>query len=344
MASKFKYLALVRRDEVVELFKNGIIHPASSITFTGCINDLPQQSGEVEKVFSQKPVIEYSIHYFLLYAETERQIKPLKNGLHIQNLKAIIPLDEESAQMGLSLIPPVRLAPPMFVQNYRAYKEKFAIENAKKGIANIEQIFGFDDLSNSIKNRDKNKKFTIKESLPNLVSIVLDETGEKLPKTIWEYLICYSRNQTYPKGIRGAFLDTLSVVKNHKKGRVIFQDQKQTTTGKAIAEFENASYNALIECVGASTDFIAAANEAYPDFWKIAPLYFMLLDILTNVSEDGSTVIGKQIREFVSSVVNSYNKAHLAPALLMLGITLGQSSTYKMLYAVKKDELPFLLT
>lgn len=337
MASKFNHLALVRRDEMVELFKNGVIYPASSIQFTGSIESLPKKSKEVAKVFSKTPSIEYSINYFLLYAETEKKVALLSQGLNIQDLKAIIPLDEESVRMGLLLTPPVRLAAPIFTSNYMDYQEKSAIENAKRGVANIGQIFGFDDLLKSI------NKFNEKKKLPVLVALVLDETGSHNPQTIWEYLISYIRNQIYPNDIRGAFLDTMSVVNNYIKGHVDFKDQKQTTTGRSIIEYERPTYRALVECMGASENFVKAANKAYPDFWKIAPLYFMLLDILSNASEDGSIVKDMPIQIFVSKCVNNYDKAYLKPALLMLGITLGQHNTYKMLYAVKKQELPFIL-
>lgn len=336
MATKYNHLALVRRDEVVELFKNGIIYPASSIQFTCSLKALSGKTKEVKKVFSRTPTIEYSINYFLLYVEAEKKTSLLSQGLRILDLVAIIPLDEESAQMGLSFTPPVRLAPPMFAPNYMDYQERMAIDNAKKGIINIGQIFGFDDLMKSV------KKFTEKKSLPALVSLVLDETGKRQPQTIWEYLISYTRNQTYPNDTRGAFLDTMSVVNNFNKRHIDFKDQKQTTTGRAIVEHEHPTYKELIECMSNSVNFIKVANKAYPDFWKIAPLYFILLDILSNVSEDGTIVKGKPIQEFVASVVRNYDETYLKPALLMLGITLGQTSTYKMLYAIKNDELPFL--
>lgn len=336
MASKYNHLALVRRDEVVELFKNGIIYPVSSIQFTGSITSLPQKTKEVEKVFSKVPSIEYSINYFLLYAETEKKTPLLTQGLNILNLVAIIPLDEESAQMGLSLTPPVRLAAPIFAPNFMDYQERMAIDNAKKGIINIGQIFGFGDLMKSV------KKFNEKKNLPALVSLVLDETGKRQPQTIWEYLISYTRNQTYPNDTRGAFLDTMSVVNNFNKGQRDLKDQKQTTTGRAIVEYEHPTYKELMECMSNSVNFVKVANKAYPDFWKIAPLYFILLDILSNVSGDGTIVKGKPIQEFVASVVRNYDEAYLKPALLMLGITLGQASTYKMLYAVKKEAFSFL--
>lgn len=336
MASKYNHLALVRRDEVVELFKNGVIYPTSSIQFTGSIESLLKKPKDVAKIFAKTPVIEYSINYFLLYAETEKKVALLSQGLDIQKLVSIIPLDEESARMGLLLIPPVRLAAPIFAPNFMDYQEKAAIENAKKGVINIGTIFGFDDLLKSV------KKFNERENLPILVSLILDESGTHQPQTIWEFLVSYTRNQTYPNDIRGAFLDTMSVVNNYNKGRVDFKDQKQTSTGRLVAEHEHPSYKTLIECVGSSVNFIKAADKAYKNFWKIAPLYFMLLNIFSNVSEDGSIVMGKPIQSFVESVVNNYDEVYLKPALLMLGITLGQSSTYKILYTIKKSELPFL--
>lgn len=336
MAIKYNHLALVRRDEVVELFKNGVLYPASSIQFNGDIESLPTKTKDMEKVFDKIPSIEYSINYFLLYAETDKKQALFSQGLNIKDLCAIFPLDEESARMGLSLMPPIRLEAPIFAGNYATYQERNALENAKKGIANIGEIFGFDDLMKSI------KKFTEKKSLPILVALILDESGKYQPLTIWEYLLSYTRSQTYPNDIRGAFLDTMSVVHNYNKGHIDFKDQKQTTTGRAIVEHEHPTYKELKECMNASTNFIKVANKAYPDFWKIAPLYFILLNILSKASEDGAIVNGKPIKEFVSSVVNNYDEGCLKPALLMLGITLGQSCTYKMVYAIRKDELPFL--
>lgn len=335
MASKSNYLALVRRDEVIELFKNGSIYPASVIQFNGSIESLPQRTKEVEKIFNKMPDIEYSINYFLLYAVSES--KPGTKGLNIQDLSAIIPLDEDSARMGLNLSPSVRLANPIFESNFVEYQKKSAAENAKRGVNNIGQIFGFDDLIKSIKN------FTVKKSLPSLVSLVLDEKGARQPQTIWEHLICYNRNQMYPNGIQGAFLDTMSVVNNFSKQCVDFKDQKQTTTGRKVVEYEHPTYNALLECVSSSANFVKAADKAYKDFWKICPLYFMLLNLFTDASEDGSVIMGMPIQRFVDSIVRNYDQNHLKPALCMLGITLGQTGTYKMLYAIKKSALPFLM-
>lgn len=337
MTTKYNHLAIVRRDDVIDLFKNGVIYPASSIQFSGSLESLPKKTKDVAKLFNKIPNIEYSVNYFLLYAESEKKVSLFSQGLSILDLVAIIPLDEESAHMGLSLNPSVRLTAPIFTQNFKDYQKNIAIENAKKGINNIGQIFGFKDLMKSV------NKFTEKKSLPALVSLVLDETGEHQPQTIWEYLISYSRNQTYPNDIRGAFLDTMSVVNNYKKGHIDLKDQKQTTTGKTIIEHEHPTYRTLIECIGASANFLKVANKAYPDFWKIAPLYFILLDILSNASEDGSIVMMKPIKEFVTSVANNYDEIYLKPALLMLGITLGQASTYKMFYAINRSDLPFLI-
>lgn len=337
MATKYNHLALVRRDEVIDLFKNGIIYPASSIQFAGSIEAFSRSPKDVAKLFTKAPVIDYSVNYFLLYAAATKKNALLTQGLNIQDLISIIPLDEEAARMGLSLTPPVRLNSPLFVQSFKAYQENAAIENAKKGIINLGIIFGFDNLPKSI------TKFSEKKNLPALISLIIDETGSRIPQTIWEYLLSYTRTQTYPNDIRGAFLDTMSVVNNYNKGHVDFKDQKQTTTGRLIIAQERPTYKTLIECMGTSVNFIKAADKAYKDFWRIAPLYFILLDFLSNVSEDGAMIKGKPIQEFVSSVVNNYDLSYLKPALFMLGITLGQSSTYKMLYAVKRSELPFLM-
>ena len=321
----------------MELFKNGIIYPASSIQFSGSVETLPRKTKDVAKLFAKTPSIEYSINYFVLYAETERKSALLAQGLMIEDLLSIIPLDEESERMGLSLTPPIKLSTPIFESNFRDYQKSCAIENARRGVKNIGLIFGFDDLLKSL------RKFNANKGLPALVSLIIDESGNRHPQTIWEYMMSYTRNQTYPNDVRGAFLDTMSVVQNFNKCKVDYKDQKQTTTGRIIAEHSRPTYRELVECFAASPNFVKAADKAYKDFWKIAPLYFILLNIFSNVSDDGSTVKGKPINDFVASVVNNYDEAYLKPALLMLGITLGQTSTYKLLYSCKKQKLPFLM-
>lgn len=120
------------------------------------------------------------------------------------------------------------------------------------------------------------------------------------------------------------------------------KDQKTTTTGKMILECERPTYASLVDCLGASTNFVKAADKGYKDFWRIAPLYFILLDMLSNASEDGTLISGKPTQVFAESVSKNYDPKYLNPALLMLGITLGQSSTYKLLYTALKSDLQFL--
>ncbi len=367
MAKEYNHLALVRRDEVVELFKNSIIFPQSSIPFDGSIEALADDTELVLGVFNLKRnnkrnnkkwiSIEYSTNYFLLHIVSKG--KSLSKGLEITDLVSIIPLDEDAYRMGLSLIPEVKLECPIFSVIYGEYQKKAEVENALKGVDNIRRIFGFSNLWGSIKG------FSKEESLPKLVSMIMDGTNNRQPKSIWECLLTYTRSHNYPNDIRGAFLDTMSVVRNYSSNASI--DEKETKSGKSILECEKPSYNSLVSCLGTSARFVETANKGYKDFWRIAPIYFILLDELSNASEDGTQISGKPTQEFVASSKKiygrknitrqkklplqditdenneePYNFKYLKPALLMLGITLGQSSTYKLLYAVLKPELPFL--
>lgn len=333
MATKYNHLVLVRRDEVIELFKNGIIYPSSFIQFNGELSSLVTKTKIVLEVFKKTPAIEYSINYFLLYCVSENKL--LSKGLNVTDLASIIPLDEDSYRMGLSLIPEVKLEHPIFSVIYREYLKSAAVQNAAKGVENISCIFGTSDLWKSI------KKFP-KKNLSELVALIMDEEGTRHPSSIWEYLLTYSRNQIYPNDIRGAFLDTMAVVQNFTKGRIDMKDQKSTTSGKIILECEKPTYAKLVDYLSTSTNFVKAADSGYKDFWRIAPLYFILLDLLSNASEDGTQIGGKPMQAFAESVVKNYDSKFLNPALLMVGITLGQTSTYKLLYATIKRELPFL--
>lgn len=336
MATKYNHLALVPRDEVISLFKTGVIYPASSIRFSGSLQSLTKKPKEVAKIFAKTPAIEYSINYFILYAETEKPSSLLTQGLQITSLVSIIPLDGEAARLGLSLSPPVRLEAPLFASDYLDYQEKMAVINAENGIKNMEQIFDVQDLAKSV------SKFNVKKSIPAIVSIIMDETGNQKPKTIWEYLLTYSRAHAYPSDIKGAFLDVMSVVSNYKAQNTFSKNQLQTSTGQKMVELPTSKYAALMECMGAATKFIEEANKAYPDFWKIAPLYFVLLHYFQNTDNDGATISSQPVTVFVDHVKKGYAEEYLKPALLMLGITLGYTGSYKTLYAVHKDRLAFL--
>lgn len=331
--AQYNLLVLVRREEMVDLFKQGTIYPNNPIKVVGSLDALAKKPKDVLKVFAKVPAIEYSIHYFLLFVNTTSS--SLSKGLKIDEVKAIIPLDEESERMGLQLMPPIRLEKPIFADVYRLYQAQSAEAIAAKGVANMEAIFGIEDLWKSI------KKLTRKQ-LPGLVAMITDDDGKLHPKTIWEHLLCYNRMQTYPNGTRGAFLDTMSVLQNFRSGKVDIKDQTTTSTGCAILNAANPKYATLIEVYAQSEKFIQAADKAYKDFWKIAPLYFILLDFFSHASEDGTMVNGIPVSEFVVSVRNYYDESLLKPALLMLGITLGQGSTYKLLYASKRGDFSVL--
>lgn len=348
--AKYNHLALVRREDMVELFKNSFIYPVYSVKFTGSINDLPRQTKLVKKIFRKTPVIEYSTDYFLLYAKTSSTSALTTTGIRVEDLLEIIPLDEDSSRRGLTLMPPVRLSAPIFKDNFLDFQENSAVENAKLGINNIEALFGLKNLWKSINWKSikwKSAKINQKDFLPRIVSLISGERISIKEDCIFEYLLCYQRMHAYPKDIVcGAFLDTLSLVADFHKGSIV--DQQETHTGKVIMENVGKKYQDMVHKLEFSQDskvqnFIKISDEAYPGFWKIAPLYFILLDFFSNVSEDGGMVKGRPVKEFISDVVKSYNEKDLKPALLMLGLTLGQSSTYKILYTfMGRERFAFL--
>ena len=332
----YKQLILVRRDDLIELFKTGKIYPIASITFNCRLEELPEDVKAVEQVLNKLPIDAYSINYFLLFAETEKK-DISKSGIIIDDLYCIIPLDEESKRIGLNLTPEVKLQEPIFRHNYALHQQYNAEINAERGVANIEKIFGYNDLWKSV------KKFNKKNNLKHLVSVILDEAGENTPESIWEFLLAYTRTQTYPQDIRGFFLDTMSVVAAIKNNSYDNRDQKTTHTGNEILKTENPKYHQLVELLLFSPKLSEIAEKRYKGFLSIAPLYFILLNYFSNVSDDGSMIKDKPTLDFINSVKKNYNEEILKPALLLLGITLGQSSTYKILYYVKKEDYPFLL-
>ena len=330
----YKQLILVRRDDIIDLFKTGKIYPLAAVTFDCRLEELPSKPKTVNQVLDKLPLNEYSINFFLLFAKTEKK-DIVKNGLLIEDLLSIIPLDEEAKRIGLNLTPEVNLYSPIFSDNFYQWQIRSAVENSIRGVSNIERIFGYEDLWKSI------KKFSIK-NLPDLVNVILDESGTYNPASIWEFLLSYSRTQTYPKDIRGYFLDTMSVVSAFKNKGFDNKDQKNTTTGKEILELDNPKYHSLVNLMLFSPKLSQIAEKAYKGFLSIAPLYFILLDYFSDTSEDGSMVKDLSVKEFISSVKKHYEESALKPALLLLGITLGQASTYKILYSVKKEDYTFL--
>lgn len=333
---KYNHIALISREDLISLFKNGVIYPSSTVEFKCNLHELVSDSKAEKKLFGKVSLIEYSINYFILYARTEKASSLLSQGLRNTDLISIIPLDENSARMGLNFEPPVKLEKPIFNIWYKHYEENSAIENAISGIKNIGQIFEFDDLEGSIKN------FSFKKDLTGIIKLMIDDENIVTPKTIWEYLISYSRSHSYPNDVRGAFLDSMTVIHNFSKGQVINKDQKLTSTGKQILMAEGMRFDDIAEIMMFSPALSQAASKAYKGFLEIASLYFMLVECFSNLSERGDYIKGKPIKAFIQSIKTHYNAIILKPALLMLGITLGQSSTYKALYFLKKDQFPFL--
>jgi hypothetical protein len=235
--------------------------------------------------------------------------------------------------MGLSLSPAVKLDSPIFSDIFQTYQVNSAIDNALKGVDNIGTIFGYDDLLKSIKKVSK-------KVIASWVNLIIEPNSK--PSSIWEFLLSYVRHQTYPNGTVGAFLDTMSVVHNFSKGFEDYKDQKNTTTGRLICELQVPKYKDIIICLSKSQNFVNAANKGYKDFWQIAPLYFILIDLFSKASDDGALIADRKLDDFVYSVKCNYNETILKPALLLVGITLGQMSTYKLLYSHLKPTIPFL--
>lgn len=332
----YKQLILIRRDDFIDLFKSGKIFPTYAISFNCRLEELPDDTQTVEQLLNKLPIDAYSINYFLLFAETKKK-DIVKSGLLIEDIICIIPLDEEAKRIGLTLSPEVKLHEPIFKHNYELHQHINAQINAERGVANIEKIFGFNDLWKSI------KKFSKSKDLKHLISVILDETEETNPESIWEFLLAYTRTQTYPNDIRGYFLDTMSVVSAVKNNSFDNRDQKNTSTGNEILTTENPKYHSLVNILLFSPKLVEIAEKKYKGFLSIAPLYFILLDYFSNASDDGTMIKDRPVLEFIKSLKNNYNSEILKPALLLLGITLGQSSTYKILYSVKKEDYPFLL-
>ena len=331
--NKYNQLTLLRRCEVIEVFKTGIIYPVHSIPFACSLESLAQNDKEFKKLFSKIRLIEYSSDYFIIYAQTEKKASVCSQGLRIEDINLLIPLDRQAAHIGLSLNPSIKFYHPIFEKHYLNFQLERATENAQKGIDDISKLFGFEKLQKTIKGFSE-------KSLKRAIALLLDENGTESPESIWEYLLCYTRNYSYPNDIRGAFLDTMSVLSSKKRNK---RDQTTTTTGRNILAYPTPSYHNLLICLEGSDKFIREANEAYKDFWKIAPLYFMLLDFFSNISSDGSSVKGQSLSAFISNVLRCYDHLHLKPALLMLSITLGHSTLYKCIYSQFKDEYNFLL-
>ena len=335
---KYNHIALVRRDDLITLFKNGVIYPSSSLEFKCNLHELVSDSKAEKKLFDKVTLIEYSINYFILYAKTEKSSSLFSQGLRNTDLISIFPLDENSARMGLNFEPPVKLEKPIFSIWYRHYEKNAAVENAISGINNVAKIFEIDDLEKSI------KKFNLKKDLPNIIKLMIDDENIVKPKTIWEYLISYSRSHSYPNDVRGAFLDSMTVIHNFSKGQVINKDQKLTSTGKEIMAADGLKFDDIANIIAFSPMLSQAASKAYKGFLEIASLYFMLVNCFSDTSESGDYIKGKPLRDFINSIKIHYHSTVLKPALLLLGITLGQSSTYKILYSLKKDQFPFLAT
>lgn len=341
----FNYLTLVRRDDLIELFKTGIIYPQSAIEYSGSLPEFARQIDKVKKIFDKTPNIDFSINYFILKASYDQKTAVSTKGLSVANLKNIIPLDRDSAKVGLDLMPPVVITDPYFEDAYHSYQIDCAVENSRKGVLNIEAIFGVSKLWDTLPNNGRGKKKKVgltEKDLPPIIQCIFDVSGKTLPETAWGYLLTYVRSALYPGGIQGAFLDTMSVVANFTKKVIVKRDMRTSETAKLIMNRSDLRFMDLLDIIDPFNPFAKSAENVYPNFWQIATQYFVLFDFFSKVSEDGSEVKGKPVVDFVNQVNEHYEADYLYPALLLLGITLGQSGTYKILYSVRKDDYTFL--
>lgn len=323
MASKYTHLCLFKKDDLIQLLREGGLIAYCPSVVVDISSDIKCHAA-AEKLFASSNPIDYSINYFILLFESDKKSIAGK-CLEIRDLQAIYPLDEESARFGIILEPSVALQPPIFGKEYREFKKRQLLAESEKGVDNIRQMFGYDKLKAP-------SKFSI-EDKNALIESVMDDEGLTGAHSIWSYLLAYTRTQNYPKDGRGCFYDAFHVFANYERKGAFEGSVAVSKAAGAIGKMENARYYEILEALKVQTTFIKASDKAFKGFWRIAPLFFNLKSWFEKNS-------GSIIAEKIQAIKENYDEPDLKLALYLLGFCLGQQNTYKDLYAMM--DYPFL--
>ena len=323
------YITLLKREDFNSLYRYGRIHvnPMNSLYLANNIEDYKNDFSVLSELFKERDDFEVSFEYLVIvYALDTEDVKSL---IRIENVLGIYALDEQSVKsLSVRLDSKVVINPPIWPNAMDAIKKGRIEESCKRGIDNVWKIFNLDE-SDKLKCSDVVTTSCVKE-------FVHEVYNDKQPfgdKSIWVYLLRYQRHEMYPQNDLGYFLDTVHVFTNwHFKDSNQMKTEVTDVYNKLMQIEGRSSYSDILSYMEKSPEIASFIERAGKDgFYRVAPLYFKLLDPFREGGIDLSLNIGgipfyQQIENLKKSGFDFCLAAYL------LGLILGYEKTSDALY------------
>lgn len=315
-------LAIVRRSDLIDLFKFGHLTVHQAITFDGNVEKHANDERLFDLVTCRMNMYDYSFEYMLLHFTC-----PVYSGLSvnvtIERLRAVYAFDEEAKrEFSLSFDKRINLQVSPWAKFFDSRHKEMQFAQQLKGIDNIWRILQLP--------REHLKR--CKDIVPyDILKEAFEQqyTGMKLEgkHSIWVYLLRYERHSYYPKEQMGFFCDMMHTYMNFAKEQVLDGEQaeKSNLYGQLSKEdnfitlYQKASKTPLSELTHRASNC---------DFIKVAPLFLLMKDLLA----DGIT--NQKLEECKSQITD--DKEDLSPesslAFYLIGFILGHDKTYNAYY------------
>ena len=325
-----KYIALIRKDDFVDLFKYGTLHinRDSIRKFTCPVSELPQKESIFnDLVYFSNPFGNTFEYAFIIFRKGSNR----DNDLNIADVLGIYPLDEEAKrEFSQSLDPRIVINNPLWPDAVFSLQKKHTLDNFKAGISNVWKIYGLKDSIDSVRNYVPDEVFL------EFIDEMYDNRRPKGDIPILTYIMRYNRHAFYPKNTVGYFMDTINVVFNYMQKREVDSSE---IMGTMIMQFlqrcsdnlEDKSFDNICKVLynePSVSKILEKINEIEPNYnlLKAATLYYIFLGRYREglKYEENYLKTGKK------------NGFEFSVACYLLGATLGHSYTYDCLY----EELP----
>lgn len=330
------YILLLRKDDIVDLFKYGKWFPyCPYITFDGEIDKLSQDEKACEALFKNANPFDYSIEYYMLHVASASR----KAVFAIEEVKGIYALDEQSKTIGIELAPEVKINPPIWPKAFLNFQISTGIDNCLLGITNVAELFGVPLMR-------KKKGFVDSDVIKEVVEETIKgirPSGQILGnRSIWVYLLRYERHQNYPNDMRGFFIDAVHVYNNYVKGEELDAPMhEKSTAGKQLVAMPfNTKYTELLSSISLGNEYVTKSDKIYKNYYAIAPLFLMLKDTFKNGIQLDEQYAGFSFDQYVEQIKKSAYEKVIKECLYLLGVSLGWQGTYQSCYL--KNKLPIL--
>ena len=325
-----KFIALIRKDDFVDLFKYGSLHiNRDTIRKFSCpVSELPQKECIFNDLIYFSNTFESSFEYlFVVFRKGLNR----DNDLIISDVLGIYPLDEEAKRaLSISLDPRIVINDPIWPDAVLSLQKKHTFNGCKTGIDNIWKIYGLKDSVDSIRNLIPD----------NVIDEMVDEIYEnRRPKgdiPVWVYIMRYHRHGFYPRNTIGYFMDTINVIFNYMQKREVDSSEIMGTMIMRFLQHCNdhmeeinfeSVYKALCNEPSVAKILEVAKNiEPNLDILKTATLYYIFRDRYVEGFKYEENFLKYGLK----------NGFEFSVACYLLGATLGHEHTYDCLYS----ELP----